>query len=322
MKRNSCSKKIFFAVSIAAGIFFHPISAGAIELGWPALSGSVKYISSSKVDETSPQAEVAVTSAMAGISLPVNLTENSDLEIQFSAGLYYFEWNDSELLKFSNGREPWNDLYSAEFGLAYVYRWNKKWSSFLGSGIGAGWEKDANDMYSYRGFVGQGYRWGQKLNWKASLGFGFGRGPEKISGGFISGPYGTTLGPFGGLSWNEEQRTSFQRGWSFNLNFPPNFKIAYVFNEQWIASFDWKYIGRIFRLADNNDVSPEGLLAVSYGKVELAVDFRPIQKLTLSIGIGEYFHKAFDIQDDNGISLQTIEVHDSFGGRLSVSWFF
>ena len=322
MKVYRRSKKVFCIALIASGYLFHPLSAAAVEFGRPALSGSIEHISSSDVDETNPHAEVSVTSASAGMRLPINLTENSDLEIKFSGGLYYFDWRDTERLKFSNGREPWDDLYSAEFGLAYVYKWNIKWASFLGSGIGAGWEKDTDDIYSYRGFLGTNYSWGQRLNWKATLGFGFGRGPEEKSSGFFSGPYGTTLGPFGGISWNEKQRNSFQPGWSFKLQFPPDLQIAYVFNEHWAINFNWSHLGKIFRLADDNDISPEGLLAVSYSKSELAVDFRPIETLTLSLGFSEYFHKQFDIQDDGGNSLQTIEVYDSFGFRFSANWAF
>jgi hypothetical protein len=322
MKVYRRSKKIFWIALIASCFWLHPISAAAIEFGRPTLSGSVEHISSSDVDEANPQAEVSVTSTIVGMALPTNLTENSDLEVKFSGGLYYFDWSDTERLKFSKGKEPWDDLYSAEFGLAYVYKWNKKWASFLGSGIGAGWEKDTDDIYSYRGFLGTSYRWGQKLNWKGSLGFGFGLGPEEKSSGFFSGPYGTTLGPFGGISWNEEQRESFQPGWSFKLEFVQNLEIAYVFNEHWAVNFFWGDFGAIFRLADDNDISPEGLLAVSYSKSELAVDFRPIETLTLTLGFSEYFHKELDIQDDDGNSLQKIEVHDSFGVRFSVNWAF
>jgi hypothetical protein len=322
MKVYRRSKKVFSIALIASGFLFHPLSAAAVQFGRPALSGSIEHISSSDVYYTNPQAEVSVTSASAGMRLPINLTENSDLEVKFSGGLYYFDWRDTERLKFSNGREPWDDLYSAEFGLAYVYKWNIKWASFLGSGIGAGWEKDTDDIYSYRGFLGINYSWGQRLNWKATLGFGFGRGPEEKSSGFFSGPYGTTLGPFGGISWNEKQRNSFQPGWSFKLQFPPDLQIAYVFNEHWAINFNWRHLGKIFRLADDNNISPEGLLAVSCSKSELAVDFRPIETLTLSLGFSEYFHKQFDIQDDDGNSLQTIEDHDSFGVRFSVNWAF
>ena len=311
MKVYGLVKTIFFVALMAAGVLLYPVSAEAIDFGLPAINGSVEHMSSSDVDESNPQAQVSVTYSAAGMVLPVNLTENSDLKVKFSGGLYYFDWSDTERLKFSNGQEPWDDLYSAEFGLSYVYKWNKKWASVLGSGIGAGWEKDTDDIYSYRGFLGTNYSWGQRLNWKASLGFGFGHGPG-----------GTQLGPFGDISWNEEQRNSFQPGWSFKLEFPPDLQIAYVFNEHWAINFNWSHLDKLFRLADDNDISPEGLLDFSYSKSELSADFRPVETLTLSLGLSEYFHKEFDIQDDGGNSLQTIEVHDSFGFRFSVNWAF
>jgi len=142
------SKKIFCIALIASGFLFHPLSATAIEFGRPAINGSVEHMSSSDVDESNPQAEVSVTSTVAGMALPINLTENSSLQVKFSGGLYYFDWRDTERLKFSNGQEPWDDLYKAEFGLAYAYKWNKKWASFLGSGIGDGWKKDKDESHT------------------------------------------------------------------------------------------------------------------------------------------------------------------------------
>lgn len=293
------------------GFLYDPISASAIEFGRPELNGSVEHISSSDVDETKPQAEVSVTSTIVGTALPVNLTENSDLAVNFSGGVFHFDWSNTARLKFSNGQKPWGDLFSADFGLTYSYKWNKKWTSFIGSGVAAGWEKDTDDIFSYSGFLGSSYRWGQKLNWKASLGLGFGHGP-----------YGTAIGPFASISWNEDQRKLFQSGWSFYLKFPLDVEIAYVFNERWAIHYNWRDSGAIFRLADDNDVSPEGLLAASFSKAGLTVDFRPIETLTLSLGFNHYFHKKLDIQDDDGNSLQTIKIDDSFGGRFSVSWSF
>jgi hypothetical protein len=137
----------------------HPKTALSIEFGYPSVNGSVEYISSGDVDETNPQARLAITSALVSAALPVSLTDNSNLEVNLRGGFFNFDWTDTDRLKFSNGEEPWGNLYSAEFSLSYVYKWNTSWSSFLGSGIGAGWEEDTDDMFSYRGFLGTTYRW-------------------------------------------------------------------------------------------------------------------------------------------------------------------
>jgi hypothetical protein len=201
----------------------HPTSALSIEFGYPALTGSVEHISSGDVDEANPQAQVAITSTLIGAALPVNLTENSNLEVNLLGGFFNFDWTDKDRLKFSNGEEPWGNLYSAEFSLSYIYKWNTSWSSFLGSGIGAGWEEDTDDVFSYRGFLGTTYRWGQ--DWQATLGFGIGRGPEKTSGGLFRGPEGTTLGPFANIAYNRSRRRQFQPGWSFFWHFPRKLKL-------------------------------------------------------------------------------------------------
>jgi len=296
------------------------ISAMAIEFGYPNLTGSVEYITSDDVDGANPQAEVAITSTLIGAAVPITLTENSNLEVNLLGGFFNFDWSDKERLKFSNGQEPWGNLYSANFSLSYIYKWNNSWTSFIGSGIGAGWEEDTDDIYSFRGFLGTNYRFWE--DWQAGLGLGVGRGPERTSGGLFRGPEGTTLGPFGSISWNRDKRNKFQPGLSFFLKVPPEIEIAYVLNQRWAVHLNWGEFGGIFRLSDDNQVSPRGLLAAKFNKVGLTVHYRPVKSLTLSLAVNEYFHKEFDIQDNNGNTIDIIGVHDSFGGLFSIQWAF
>ena len=107
----------------------------------------------------------------------------------------------------------------------------------------------------------------------------------------------------------------------FTLNSPLS-EIAYVFNEKWAVHLNWGEFGGVFRLSDDNQVSPRGLLAAKVNKVGLTVDYRPVKSLTMSLAVNEYFHKEFDIQDNNGNTIDIIEVHDSFGGLFSIRWAF
>jgi hypothetical protein len=311
---------LLYSVFFVFAYLTHPTSALSIEFGYPALTGSVEHISPGDVNEANARARVAITSTLIGAALPVSLTENSNLEVNLSGGFFNFDWTDKQRLKFSNGQQPWDNLYSAEFSLSYIYKWNTSWSSFLGSGIGAGWEEETDDMFSYRGFLGTTYRFG--ADWRATLGFGIGRGPEKTSGGLFRGPEGSTLGPFANIAYNRSRRHQFQPGWSFFLAFPPEAEIAYVINSRWAVHFNWGEFGGIFRLSDNNNVSPDGLLAASFSKVGLGVDFRPVNSLTLSLGVSEYFNKQLEIQNKNGKTLQTIGIYDSLGGLFTVNWAF
>ena len=98
--------------------------------------------------------------------------------------------------------------------------------------------------------------------------------------------------------------------------------VNYNFWEKWALHLNWGEFGGVFRLSDDNQVSPRGLLAAKVNKVGLTVDYRPVKSLTVSLAVNEYFHKKFDIQDNNGNTIDIIDIHDSFGGLFSIRWSF
>ena len=297
-----------------------PVEIEGFEIRYPVLKARGGYLSSAEVDEPGADGAAELYFAEMAVSWPVELTDSSKLSFNLVAGIDQFEWKNSHRLVFSDGREPWNTLYSADFSLTYIQVWNQRWYSFLGGGFGSGWEKEIEDSFSYRGFLGTTYRWGK--NWQATIGIGLGRGPERSATGPIRGPEGTSLGPFAGIFWNKNRRDLFQPGWCVSVEFPPKGEVCYVINHSWAVHWNFGSFGRIYRLADNNDLSPSGLLAASFIKSGLALDFRPSASLSFSLGIFAALDNKWEIQDDNGNALQIVRLDNSPGVEFSVDWKF
>ena len=294
-----------------------PAAIEAFEFRYPVLKARGGYLSSADVDESGNDGAVELFFSEMAVSWPLDFTESSKLEFNFLGGIDHFEWENPQRLNFSDGREPWDNLYSADFSFTYNHAWNNQWHSFLGGGIGSGWEKEIEDSFSYRGFLGTTYRW--KQNWQATLGVGLGRGPEKSATGPIRGPEGTSLGPFASVSWNKDRRELFQPGLCVLIEWPPKGEVCYVINQSWAVHWGFGYFGRIYRLADNNDLSPSGLLAASFLKTDISVDFQPVTSLIITLGVFGALDNKWEIQDDDGNSLQTVYLDNSLGVEFSVS---
>ena len=298
----------------------YPAFSEAFEFRYPFLKARSGYLSSADVDESGKDGSVELIFTEMAVSWPVDLTESSKIEFNFTGGIDHFEWKNPQRLNFSDGREPWDTLYSADFSLTYIQAWSKQWYSFLGGGFSSGWENEIEDSFSYRGFLGTTYRWRQ--NWQATLGVGLGRGPEKSATGPIRGPEGTSLGPFAGVSWNKDRRELFQPGWCASIEFPPKGEVCCVINQSWVVHWNFGSFGRIYRLADNNDLSPSGLLAASFIKTGFAADFRPLPSFIFSMGVFGAFGNQWEIQDDDGKTLQVVYLENSLGVELTASWRF
>ena len=320
MKPAHCNKVRFYLAAMFAITLASAEVAAAFELQYPVLKLRGGYLSSADVDEPGDDGAAELFFTQVTVSWPVEFSGSSKINFNLTGGIDHFEWKNPHRLNFSDGREPWHTLYSADFSLTYVQVWNQHWYSFLGGGFGSGWEKEIDDSFSYRGFLGTTYSWSQ--HWQATLGIGLGRGPEKSATGPIRGPEGTSLGPFAGIFWNKNRRELFQPGWCASLEFPPKGDVCYVINHSWAVSWNFGSFGRIYRLADNNDLSPSGLLAVSFIKSGFALDFRPSASLSVSLGVFGALDNTWEIQDDDGNALQTVYLDNPLGVEFTVSWKF
>jgi hypothetical protein len=282
----------------------------AAELGNPELTARGWYIHSTQVDERSHMGEVAKTLTLVSLSVPVILTEQSKLDITVSADRIHFSWKNPERLGFSNGLEPWDDLNSTYWGLKYTNNWKKNWAYFIGGGFGAAWEKELSDAYFYNAYIGIVRHWSP--NWSGYIGVGFNQGLEDTR----FNP------PFAGLSWNQTRRKGSPSGWSATVELPPEGNISYRFNQRWTARLSFGGIGKSYRLADDNTLSPSGILNLAVGYVGLFADFRPSRQLLISLGVIGFTGQMWDIQNDDGDSIEDVDIDPSRGLQLTVSWTF
>lgn len=110
-------------LSVIAVLAF-PLVIEAAELENPDVRIEGEYIFSADVGDSSPTGEVEETFARIVLSLPIHLSESSNLEIRILGEQAFFNWSEPHKIAFSNGREPWDNLYSSNIGLRWLYKWN------------------------------------------------------------------------------------------------------------------------------------------------------------------------------------------------------
>lgn len=303
-----CKIELIFVVAIL--IFAVPLPAEAIELKSPSIEVWGDHLSSADVDESSPTGELAVTSTTARVSFPFQLTEKSDLTFEASGSRFLFDWDNTENIGFSNGLNPWDDLNSARVRLKFNYNWNPQWISFTNVYTSAAWEEEIDDSYSYGASIGTVFLGPYNLRW--TLGIGSGQGPE-------NGYWGV----FGGIGWNQHKKEEGQPGIFASLNWPLEAEIGAVINEKWLVrAIRWQ-TGRTFRLADDNDLSPSGLLVRSVEAVGIFFEYKPIKKFSIALGGSYVFRHQYEIQNEKGDQIQSyVNINAALGATLNFRFRF
>ena len=256
-----------------------------------------------------PESEVAFIVTELGFSLPFHLTDTNNLDFSFTGGRVFSDWHNRKNLKFSNGRKPWDDLNFSSASLTISHGWNKNWTSFVGGAIAVGWEEEIDDASSFTEFIGTSYQSAFNLKW--TLGVGFGQEPEESG-----------WGPFGGVTWNEDRKNEGDPGFCASIDWPPAAEVCYVVNKKWAVRLNYTTIGGTFRLADDNEVSPSGLVKPSLESYVLFVDYKPIPSLSLNLAVNYNFEHQWEIQDEDGNGFHTLYIDDAVGFLFEISWIF
>jgi hypothetical protein len=310
MKYTVSTKILHCFLLVVLAVVLIPDLLEAAELGNPVLSVRGLYIHSTDVDERSSMGEVAETFALVSLSVPIYLTEQSQLELDLSADQIHFSWKNPERLGFSNGLEPWDDLNSIYLGLKYTHYWKKNWAYFIGCGFGDAWEEELSDAYSYNAYIGIVRHWSP--NWSGYIGVGYNQGLEDTRFDL----------PSAGLYWNQTRRKDSPSGWSAAIEWPPEGNISYTFNQRWKTHLSFGGFGKSYRLAEDNKLSPSGILNLGVGYVGLFMDFRPSKLLIISLGVIKYTSQVWDIQNDDGDSIEDVNTDSTEGLQFTVSWTF
>ena len=298
--------KILFAFLLTTRLFAMPMPAEAIELKSPSIEVWVDHISSADVDESNPTGELAVTGTTGRASIPLGLTEKLNLTFELSGSRIFFDWDKTKDIAFSNGLKPWDDFNSARLRLKLNYQWNPQWISFANVHTSAAWEEEIDDSYSYGATIGTIYSGPYNLTW--TLGVGSGQGPENWYWGL-----------FGGIGWNQHKKEEGQPGIFASLNWPPEAEIGAVINEKWLVRGNLWSTGRIYRLANDNAVSPSGLVVRSVEATGIFLEYRPFKKILMALGGSFFYRHRYEIQDESGDKVQSfVNIDASLGATLNI----
>lgn len=301
--------KMSAAIVILAWLTIFPLMAGAFEPGSPRLRIFGGTTLDADIDE-SDDAKGKVEDISSGISLrvPVRLDGKSDMELSFKGEQTAYDWTDPGNITFSNGRDPWDTLYSTELSLSYSHHWNQTWSGLAGAIVGAEWEEDMEDSYSYGGYMGFMYRTDFNLSW--IVGVSFFQRPEE-----------TFFFPMLGATWNQGEPGESRAGWSASLGIPKT-EIRYSFDNVFDIYCNLEIDINTYRLKDDSEVSPSGLVEMTGFTGGLFLDIRPMKPLGISLGVMHSFGREWEIQDRNGDTVQNVDIDGTVATRAMVSWTF
>ena len=305
-----CIDTILLAFMLTTYLFAYPMSGEAIELKSPSIEVWVDHISSADVDESDPTGELTVTGTTGRASIPFGLTEKLNLTFELSGSRIFFDWDDTEYLAFSNGLKPWDDLNSARLRLKLNYQWNPQWISFANVHTSAAWEEEIDDSYSYGASIGTIFSGPYNLTW--TLGVGSSQGPENWY-----------WGVFGGIGWNQHKKEEGQPGIFASLNWPLEAEMGAVINEKWLVRGNLWSTGRIYRLANDNAVSPSGLAVRLVDATGVFLEYKPFKKFLISLGGSYVYRHRYEIQDESGDKVQSFaNIDASLGATLNFKFKF
>lgn len=293
-------------IVLAWGLFFS-LTASAIEPGPPVLGISGGMFFQSEIDNGGSG---DVEESYSGLSavIPLHINRQSLMKLKFSGDRRCYSWNDVEDIAFSRDDDPWKELSSADIGLKYVYNQSQSWSFLGGANIGAAWETQTEDAFFYSGLLGVIYRTSPNMSWMAGISLTM-LHEENL------------FFPFLGMTWEQKTADGKPAGWSVKLGAPET-EIRYSFNDilqvYWNAEMDM----RQYRLDDDSDVSPSGLLEITGLKSGLFADIRPMKPLRISLGVNYLFEREWEIQDKDGDKLWNADIEDSFGVAAALNWTF
>ncbi len=297
---------VLFIVAVMMGF---PAMVRAMEPGSPILKFTGEVMADAEIDESGPTGEVQKTCSEGALTIPIRLDDQSNLKLEIGYGQTAYDWTATERISFGNGREPWDKLHHSGMALNYMHHRNQNWSLLAGVDVGAAWEDQKKDAYTFGGRVGVIYRGGSDVSW--IIGAGVLRWPEE-----------TLVYPMLGVRWNQGAGPGeHPYGWSASLGAPKT-EIRYAFNEVLAAHCHVEMEMVTYRLADDSNVSPSGLVEMSGFSSGFFLDIRPMKPMKVSVGVTYQFGREWEIQDKDGDTIRTVEIEGAVGARMALSWTF
>lgn len=218
-----------------------------------------------------------------------------------------YHWDQVSRLPFGNGADdPWEQLHSISLGAKdFKGRINQRWGYFWGIWASSMFEEETSDSFSGSGTVGLSYVISPNL----IVSFGV--------GGYYHLEVDNLFMVVGALAWNP----GIEKGFHGALGFPESF-IGYRFSPAWDLRLSAGFEERVYRLADDSTVQPQGYLRSRTVLGLMELKWTPRQYLTLSIAAGYHFLRRFDIFDSEGEGGRDYDINGTLGGGISLELSF
>lgn len=186
-----------------------------------------------------------------------------------------YDWNSTAILGVV---EPWEDLTRLAPGVQYYRELDDNWALWLKGVVIAGFEDGlSTDALTYNP-QGLGL---YSLTRQLSLYCGL---------GMLYHPVDTSIYPIVGVSWNRDAK----QGVSGSLGFPEA-KLRYGFNDKTALKVDLQWDSRIYSLAEENQLAPEGYVQEKDISSGLYLEYSPVTQLLLNVGIRRYYGRELTI---------------------------
>jgi hypothetical protein len=253
---------------------------------------SVERTARADIDGTG--ASVAVTEYSAGLSWQFLLIDVDHRENNWRAG--------SDLGS-APGRDPWGSLTRIAPGLQYYGEFSGQWAIWAKLVAIAGFE----DTISSRSWT-----YNPQL-----VGFYMPRERLKLYGGIgaLYHPVDPVVYPVLGVAWNMDSRS----GLSGAIGFPETM-LRYHFNEQLAMKVDFQWDIRVYRLAEDNTLAPDGYVRTEDLNPGLHLEYSLTESMMLTTGVRRLMDRGLTIFDRIENERADHDVQDGWSFLVGVAF--
>ena len=234
---------------------------------------------------------VSVWRADAGATIAYQASDQWRFTLDLGSGLHWYDFDGDLGL---GAGDIMQDARTHDLRLTAIHIIDQTWSVIAGATINAGYEDGADfgDALTFGGFGGAGYR----VNDRLSLQFGAAVRSQLEDNALVL--------PYLGIQYQLSGTTALRsKGLGLELSMD--------INEQLTASIFAQYRADAFRLADDNDVLPAGVLDDRMVIIGASATWQPNSQFSLSATIGATLWRELEFRNNNGDDIGDLETDTS-----------
>lgn len=249
--------------------------------------------------------EVSVTSLRESFSATLSLDQRSSLNLGFSAGQYWYQFDDAQGLV-PGAADPLD--FAVEYGIqvGYFTAIDDRWRLGLIGSVRSGGETDADfsDTLSYAGGVSASYRVNAELTVGASI--------------FVLVPLeedGVRIIPIPSINWQIDER------WSVGT-FANEVRLNYELEDWTIYAKLVGFDTHEFRLDEDHPDLPGGVIREDRIPIGAGIVYAPTPGFSVQGEIGGYVLNDYTAYDNSGNEVGDDAVETPIYFKLALSWNF